>query len=137
MHRAVVDPGVLVAALLSPQGTPAKLIHAWLEGRFELIVSPKLLEELRRVLERPKFRQYATQQESLAYVEGLRRLATVVDDPRVTRGVTRDPSDDYLVALAQSAKAHCLVSGDEDLTKIELRPPVLTPRSFLALLKEP
>ncbi len=137
MHRAVVDPGVLVAALLSPKGTPAKLMRAWLEGRFELIVSPKLLEELRRVLERPKFRTYVTQQESVAYVAGLRRLATIVDDPRAAVGATRDPGDDYLVALAQSAGVHCLVSGDEDLTKIELRPPVLTPRSFLALLEEP
>ncbi len=135
MRRAVLDPGLLIAALLSPPGTPAKLLHAWLEGRFELVVSAALLDELRRVLQRPKFRPHVTRQESVAFVEGLRRLATLAGDPPVTAGVTPDPGDDYLVALAQSAGVHCLVSGDDDLVRLQLRPPVLTPRSFLALLE--
>lgn len=38
--RAVLDPNVLVSALLSPTGTPARIVLAWAEGRFELVVSP-------------------------------------------------------------------------------------------------
>jgi predicted nucleic acid-binding protein len=48
--RAVLDTNVLISAFLSPQAAPARAIRAWLDGRFELIVSPLLLAELERAL---------------------------------------------------------------------------------------
>lgn len=53
MRRVVVDPNVLISARLSPGGTPARLLTAWMEGQFELVVSPALLVELTGVLDRP------------------------------------------------------------------------------------
>ncbi len=54
------------------------------------------------------------------------------------RAVSRDPDDDYLVALAQSANVDHLVSGDKDLTSLAtLSPPVLLPAEFLDLLAPP
>ena len=35
--RAVPDPNVIIAALLSPLGGPAQLLRAWQSGEFELI----------------------------------------------------------------------------------------------------
>lgn len=137
MYRAVLDPGVLIAALLSRTGAPAGLFLAWLEGRFDLIVSPALLDELDRVLGRPKFRRYLSEGEARAYVAIFRRLARIVDDPAVEAGITPDPGDDYLVALARASGAHVLVSGDSHLTGLKNpRPPVLTPRTFLEKLAE-
>ena len=53
----------------------------------------------------------------------------------VTAGLTPDPGDDYLVALARAAKVHVLVSGDPHLSELkQARPPVLTPRAFLRRL---
>lgn len=96
---------------------------------------PALLGELERVLLRPKFRPYATTQEVRAYVALLRRLVALEPDPEATAGLTPDPGDDYLVALARAAKAHFLVSGDPHLTELkQARPPVLTPRAFLRRL---
>jgi predicted nucleic acid-binding protein len=46
--RAVFDPNVLIAALISPIGAPAALFLALTRGRFELIVSAHLLAELER-----------------------------------------------------------------------------------------
>jgi putative PIN family toxin of toxin-antitoxin system len=134
--RAVLDPGVLIAALLSARGAPAGLLLAWMAGRFDLVVSPVLLGELERVLLRPKFRRYATQQQVHEYVARFRRDAILVPDPvEVEIGLTPDPGDDYLVALARSAGAHYLVSGDAHLTNlVASRPPVLTPRAFLDIL---
>ena len=44
----------------------------------------------------------------------------------------RDPSDDYLVALARDARADAIVSGDADLLALEAAaPPILTPRAFV------
>src|SRR5436305_4988742 len=56
--RAVLDPGVIVSALITPSGVPAKLLLAARTGSFDLVVSPKLLGELESVLRREKFRRY-------------------------------------------------------------------------------
>jgi predicted nucleic acid-binding protein len=43
--------------------------------------------------------------------------------------VTRDPTDDYLVALARREHADAIVSGDLDLREAGIdNPPVWTPR---------
>jgi putative PIN family toxin of toxin-antitoxin system len=55
--RAVLDVNVLISALLSRTGTPAGLLLAWQDGRFELIVSPGLLAEFTRALTYPKLRR--------------------------------------------------------------------------------
>jgi putative PIN family toxin of toxin-antitoxin system len=126
---------VLIAALISGNGAPRALLWSWLEGAFELVACPLLLAELERVLLRPKFRAYVTAREVRTYVALLYRLAAVHPDPQVTRGLTPDPGDDYLVALARAAAAHFLVSGDSHLTRISRpQPPVLTPRAFLKLV---
>jgi putative PIN family toxin of toxin-antitoxin system len=126
---------VLISGLISAKGAPRGLLWLWLDGSFELIVCPVLLAELERVLLRPKFGPYVTVQEVRAYVALLQRLSSVELDPEATAGLTADPGDDYLVALARAAGAHVLISGDPHLTELkQARPPVLTPRVFLKRL---
>jgi len=136
LPRVVLDANVLIAGLIA-RGPPAALISAWLAGRFTLVVSPTLLAELEQVLRRPKFRRYATPQEVADFLAALGRQAYLVDDPgEVAEGLTPDPRDDYLVALARSARVDFLVSGDAHLTGLTTpRPPVLDPRAFLDLLE--
>ena len=103
-----------------------------MDGGFDLIVSPRLLEELREVLLREKFRRYITADDAATFVELLRLVGTEVPDPDLVPGLTPDPKDDYLVALARSSGAACIVSGDAHLTElVNPHPPVLTPRQFL------
>lgn len=135
MIRAVLDPGVLVAALLSSKGAPAHLLTAWHDRTFELVVSRKLLDELVRVLRREKFRRYVSLEEVDGYLELLRTGGAQATDPPFDPGLTPDPGDDYLVALARGAGADYLISGDPHLKELsDPRPPVLTPRRFLELL---
>ena len=57
--------------------------------------------------------------------------ALVLGDAPAQPGLTADPDDDYLVALAREAGADFLVSGDQHLTGlVDAVPPVLTPRQF-------
>jgi putative PIN family toxin of toxin-antitoxin system len=136
--RAVINTGVLVSALISSRGAPARLLLAWRDGAFELVVSPHLLGELARVLRRPKFVPYVTSDEAASYVAMFARDAVVVEDPEALPGLTPDPGDDYLVALARAAAADVLVSGDPHLTGLrDPRPPVLSPRAFLNRLPPP
>ena len=131
MARAVLDPGVLVSALITPTGTPAKLLSSARGGSFELVVSPLLLDELRLVLHREKFRRYVDLDVVDQYIELLRRDAATAADPTGPPPIRcADPDDDYLIALAHSRSA-ALVSGDSDLLELAGKIPVFTPSEFL------
>ena len=113
------------------------MLLAWIEGMFELVASPKLLDELRTALLRPKFRKYVTVEEVEAYLALLEHRASTVADPEPHAGLTPDPGDDYLITLAGAAAAHFLVSGDAHLTGLRSsRLPILTPRVFLSMLEK-
>lgn len=103
---------------------------------FEMIVSDELLFELEIVLLRQKFRRYITIREALEYVMWLSDGASLLPQGSVSR-LSRDPDDDYLLALAQSSGADHLVSGDPDLNSMEVQESgvnVLTPRAFYDIL---
>lgn len=137
MLYAVIDPGVLVSALVAPKGAPGQLLDLVLEQRFELVASPRLIGELTGVLLRERFRRYASAAEVHEFVADLAAVATLVPDPPDPAPIARDPNDDYLIALAVAARADMLVSGDRDLTDLAEPPvPVLTPRAFLDRFSE-
>jgi putative PIN family toxin of toxin-antitoxin system len=126
---------VLISALLSPLGAPAHLYLLWLGGEFEVVVCPHLLDELEGVLRRPKFRDLVTRDEVDEFIDVIRRGAITLENPVIPEAVTRDPGDDYLIALAQAAHVDHLVSGNKDLTSLTTAsPPVLSPAKFLDLL---
>lgn len=54
MKRVVVDTNVWVSAAIEPLGPPAKVTGAVTQGPFVLVLSAPLLEELSRVLRRPR-----------------------------------------------------------------------------------
>ncbi len=53
MIKAVLDANVWVSGLISRQGTPGQIINAWLEGVFQVAVSPPIVAELARVFQDP------------------------------------------------------------------------------------
>lgn len=135
MRRTVLDPNVFISALIAPKGTSARVLDAWLLGVFDIVISPKLLAELGRVLLRPKFRPYLSETEVAAYLSLVETTAIRADDPELAESLSPDPGDDYLVALTESVHADCLVSGDKHLLGLE-RPNlnVLGPAAFLETL---
>jgi len=133
--RAVLDPNVPISALLSTGGAPARVVGEWFSGRFELIVSPRLLAEVERALGYPKLRARISEQDAHDVVQLLRRSATTARDPEDPLAQrSADPGDDYLLALAASERA-ALVSGDKHLLALEHELPVFSPSSFLVLLE--
>ena len=132
--RAVLDANVLVSALLSRTGAPARLLELWLEGAFELVLSPHLLEETRRTLVSPKLGGRVRPAEAERFLELLTAQAHVAPDPTTTPPLrSADPQDDYLLSLAAAEDAR-LVSGDRHLLDLADDAPVLTPRAFLDLI---
>lgn len=129
--RAVLDPNILISALLSPGGAPAGVLRAWVQGGSELVTSPRLLHELERALAYPKIRERVGAEEAGAFLSWLRSTAEVAEDPLDLPPVrARDPDDDYLIALAERQRA-VLVSGDDHLLELADRIPVFTAAGFL------
>jgi hypothetical protein len=131
--RAVLDPNVLVAALLSGSGAPAQVVARWLTGEFELVVSDALIDELERALAYPKLRDRVSEDEASAFVAALRGGARLAGDPEAPARRSADPGDDYLLALAEQEHA-VVVSGDQHLLTLAGELPIVTPRAFLDAL---
>jgi putative PIN family toxin of toxin-antitoxin system len=137
-RRIVLDTNVFVAAVTSRESVSARLLLAARAGRFQLVTSPLLLDELADVLSRPKFRRYLSIEDTHRFVDAIQALAVLVDDPpEGADPITDDPDDDFLVLLAEVAGADVLVSGDPDLTTVQ-RPGlvVMTPRRLLESLDD-
>lgn len=128
--RALLDANVLVAALLSRDGAPARIVSRWLAGDFELIVSGLLLAELERALGYPKVRARVPADDAREFLVLLRQAAVVASDPPAAAPRSADPGDDYLLALAEAERA-LLVTGDQHLLDLAGRFPISTPRAFL------
>jgi putative PIN family toxin of toxin-antitoxin system len=132
--RAVVDPNVHISALLAPRGAPAEVLRAWMDGGFELIVSPLLHAELERALAYPKLRKRIAAEDAARVVEWLGRSATVAEDPAGPPPLrSPDPGDDYLLALAATARAG-LVTGDRHLLSLDAALPIFAPAELLRII---
>lgn len=131
--RAVLDVNVLIAGVLAPKGSSASLIRRWLDGEYELVVSQGLLAELARALSYPKIRARVAAAQATDLISLLRATASVRPDRQSPKRWSRDPGDDYLIALAEST-ASLLVTGDQDLLRLSTSLPVLTPAEFLSRL---
>jgi putative PIN family toxin of toxin-antitoxin system len=134
--RAILDPNVVISGAISPRGAPADVLRSLATGEFELVASQGLLDELQRALAYPKLRPYTSESDAAELVRWLADSASVVGDPDTDPPVhSRDPDDDYLIALASAHRA-ALVSGDKDLLALEREIPVFSPRAFLDLLAD-
>lgn len=137
--RAVVDVNVLVSAARTPNGLCGRLLEAALDGRWQPVISMTLLEELEDVLARPAFKDVLGQEATDRFLADLLLISEWAPDPGDAPTISsRDPDDDYLLALARSAQVDVLVSGDHDLTDLtdlpDTQPPVETPAQFLQRL---
>ncbi|MEA2692059.1 MAG: uncharacterized protein QOJ16_1446 [Acidobacteriota bacterium] len=112
-HRIVVDTNLWIRALL---GGPVTLpvLEAWRAGKFVVLISQPLLDELEAVAQRPRLRQRIDPAQSKELVEQLRWRGQWVEATAVPPRC-RDPKDHPVLATAISGHADAMVSGDGDL----------------------
>lgn len=130
--RVVVDSNVLFSALISPHSPPHRIFTAWREGRFELLTCREQLDEIRRASRYPKLQRILQAHRVGALINHLEHGPLV----QVTAAVTEiaDPGDAFLLALAQSASADLLVTGDQRAGLLQRehhgRTRIVTPAAF-------
>ena len=115
MIRAVLDTNVLASGALGLTGgvtPPALLLHQWRAGRFRLIISNYIEEELGTTLAQPYFKRRIRSEDRELFLILLSKFAEHVAIRRRVTGVATHPEDDPILATALSARADYLVTGD-------------------------
>jgi uncharacterized protein len=115
--RVVLDTNVLISGLLF-KGKLARIVGLWQKGKIVPIISKETFEELRTVLEYPKFSLSHVEIKSLIEHEILPYFE-VVNVSKHVKGACRDPGDDKFISCAISANADGIVTGDKDLSDMK------------------
>jgi putative PIN family toxin of toxin-antitoxin system len=130
--RIVLDTNVLISGIFFT-GPPFQILEAWRDGNLQILVSPAILEEYRRVMN-----ELVSQFEAVnpdPFLDLLTLRSEIVLAPLMPRVIKEDPSDDKFLECAVAGKAACIVSGDKHLLKLsEFRGiRILTPRHFIQM----
>ena len=137
--RVVLDTNVIISATLTRGGNEHRVLRAWGRGRFDLVFSPAMLEELGRALMYERLRKYRwmTEPEVITLLEALAHSSELVPGT-VTVKASRDPDDDKFLGAAIEGVADYVVTGDRDLLDLSRYESVrmVTARAFLAILRQ-
>jgi len=134
--RIILDTNILLSALISQGGVAGQIIDAWLDDRFVLLTHVRQLEELRTVTRRPRIRALIRPAAAGRLINQLHADAELVGRlPSVQR--SKDPADDFLLAICEGGSADYLVTGDKaGLLALGThgRTAIVTARAFLDLI---
>lgn len=135
--RILLDPNVLLSALIAPNGTSAQAVRA-ASIHATIVTSPHLLDRFTRRARDEKFRRWFQADEVAELARRLADLSDMIDDPdHVPAVILADPTDDYLVAIALAGNAELLVTGDKGIRRALQDSGVMrvaSPREFLDLI---
>ena len=84
----------------------------------EVYVSEQELDEIRNVIERPKFDKLISQETRYYFFEMVYDVCLFTDITVNAISPIRDPKDLYLLSMAESVPVDYIVSGDSDLTDL-------------------
>jgi len=136
--RLVLDTHVLLSGVACPGSVPGQILKAWRLGSIEVVLSPFILDELRRVLPRLRHRHGLSAADIDDLVDALAFQADVID-PQTEVGPEeglRDKQDqpilDTLLSAQSAGGADYLITGDKDLLILADRFSIITPAAFWA-----
>ena len=110
--RVVLDTNILVSALISRSGPTDRLYAAWKDRGYRLVTSNEQLEEFRRVTRYPRVKTMLDPGAAGTMHNQLRASEIVLEKlPTITW--SRDPADNFLLAMAEAGAADYLVTGDK------------------------
>lgn len=130
MNKVIIDSNVFISGLLFG-GNPEKILQSWVKNEFILCISPQLQAELINKL-RNKF--YATEEFTSILITSFEGQAKKFI-PHAHVSLVRDPDDNFLLELAEEARADYIISGDKDLLSLKnyKETKILTPVEYLQL----
>jgi uncharacterized protein len=133
--NVVIDTNVFISAVLKPRSNPGKILELIRHNELELILSPDILSEIKRVLEYPELRRMhgLSPDEIAAWLEDLEAFSKVVNPCMRLSVIETDPSDNMFLECAVEGRADFIISGDRHLKDLRVYKgiEILAPSAFL------
>lgn len=131
MSRLVLDTNVLISAV----GWRGAAYHVWeacLQGRHHLVTSRELLDEIERVLARPRF-AFLPEEERQLFLVSLTAIVELVAPPTRLDVIKDDPTDNRVLECAVEGQVDVILSGDRHLLDLKAYHaiPIVTAKAFL------
>lgn len=130
--KIVLDTNLWISFLISKHFD--KLDYLFNHDKLVLLFSQSLLEEFIKVVRRPKFQKYFSEEDIHDLLLSFEAFGEIIDTQSVVN-VCRDVKDNFLLALCKDGNAAYLVTGDADLLTLGRyeQTQIITYRNFEAL----
>lgn len=131
--RVVIDTNILLSGLMLPESVPGRIMQAWRENRFELVLSQFQLDEIGRVLAYPKIQKRLNwdQEEITQFLKQLFMRSIYLGEIAVVAEVPADANDNLIFSAYLVGEAQCLVTGDKGLLDLREQHAILTANEFV------
>ena len=139
MILAVLDTNILVSAILSRLGDPARILEEWKKETFILVLSEPIFKEIDRVFHYPKIqnRLRFSPKELQNFLNDLKTFTLLAPGRMKIKTTLSDPEDFPFLIAAKETGADFLVTRDSDLLILKEFEgiKIITPRAFLENLR--
>jgi len=127
----VFDTNIIISAYIYG-GTPLAVLEAVAKNQITLCSSDYILNEIKNVLNRPKFNLSQTERNNI--IKSFLRLSQFVRPTQKLKVQIRDDTDISILECALAAKADYIVSGDRDLLDLGAIHgiPIVSAKKFLS-----
>lgn len=138
--RVVLDVNIFVSAFFfsGPDAAPRRVYNAAMAQKFRFVYSTALVDNLRCVLGKEKFKDRLLRVASSVdeLIEIITDLGDLVQPIEVPPNAVRDADDALILACAIGGKVNFIITGDDDLLSLVVYEgiQILTPMAFLPLI---
>jgi len=114
-NRVIVDTNVMISFLIGKR--LQKLKNKLSDLSITLILTDQLINELKLVTSRPKFRKYFNKQDVNEFIDLISIIGLTYQIQDIP-DACRDPKDNFLLSLCLLGNVDYLVTGDKDLLEL-------------------
>ncbi len=134
--KVVIDTNILLSGLMLPNSEPGRIVQAWHDNRFELVLSQFQLDEIGRVLAYPKIRGRVKwgEPEIARFLKQLFMRSVYLGEIDAVAEVPADANDNLILSAYVIARAEYLVTGDKGILELRGEYNILSAGEFVALL---
>jgi putative PIN family toxin of toxin-antitoxin system len=115
LKKVVLDSNIFISAFFW-KGRERNLLQKCKKGEIKLVISPFILEEVKRVLDE----KFDVEKDLIQkYIKEIFKISHLVFLKGNIEEIEEDPSDNYILETAINGKAEIIVTGDKHLLNIE------------------
>ena len=134
--KVVIDTNILLSGLMLPNNAPRRIVQAWQDNCFDLVLSQFQLDELGRVLSYPKIQKRLKweQAEITQFLKQIFLRSVYLGEITTVAEVPADKNDNLILSAYIIAEASYLVTGDKGILALRQDYNILTAAEFVQRL---